>query len=179
MFRPQKLPKRGKLFIQRFFMLHLSFQDLFTQDDLRCFARKNFLRGGNCLFSVFLCCKFFLKKIYKQKIAHHTMFQSCDIPHVCFLLWRVRGRASAIAHLSFQDLYTQDDLNLSFSCSLDIESTSHFLLHCLIFNDEKNILLSTLNKTDCNLLELTNSFLSQTLLCEIALFDKENKPAHS
>ena len=40
----------------------------------------------------------------------------------------------------------QDCLNPICSCCLDIESTSHFLLHCPIFNDERYTLLSTLEK---------------------------------
>ena len=59
------------------------------------------------------------------------------------------------------------------SCGLDIESTSHFLLHCPIFSDERYTLLSTWNKIDCKLLELTNSSLLQTLLHGNTLFDKE------
>ena len=54
----------------------------------------------------------------------------------------------------------QDCLNPICSCGLDIDSTSHFLLHCPSFNDERYTLLSTLNKIDCKLLELkkhTNS----------------------
>ena len=58
----------------------------------------------------------------------------------------------------------QDCLNPISNCGLDIESTSQFLLHCRTFNDEWYTLLSTLNKIDCKLLELTKSSLSQTLL---------------
>ena len=67
----------------------------------------------------------------------------------------------------------QDCLNPICSCGLNIESTSHFLLHCPTFNDEQYILLSTFNKTDCKLLELTKSSLSQILLYGNTLFDKE------
>ena len=67
----------------------------------------------------------------------------------------------------------QDCLNPICSCGLDIESTSHFLLHCPTFNDEPYTLLSTLNNTDCKLLELTKSSLSQTLLYGNTLCDKE------
>ena len=67
----------------------------------------------------------------------------------------------------------QDCLNSIFSCGLDIECTSHFLLHCPTFNDERYTLLSTLNNIDCKLLELTKSSLSQTLLYGNTLFDKE------
>ena len=59
---------------------------------------------------------------------------------------------------------SQKCLNPICSCGLDIESTSHFLLHCPTFNDERYTLLSTLHKIDYKLLELTNSSLSQTLL---------------
>ena len=41
------------------------------------------------------------------------------------------------------------------------------------FNDERYTLLSTLNKIDCKLLELTKSSLSQTLLYGNTLFDKQ------
>ena len=60
-------------------------------------------------------------------------------------------------------------------CGLDIKSTLHFLLllHDPIFQDERYILLSTWNNTDCRILELTNSSLSRTLLYDTTLFDKE------
>ena len=67
----------------------------------------------------------------------------------------------------------QDCLNPICSCGLDIESASHFLLHCPSFNDEQYTLLSTLNKIYCKLLELPKSSLSQTLLYGNTLFDKE------
>ena len=67
----------------------------------------------------------------------------------------------------------QDCLNPICSCGLDIESTSHSLLHCHTFDDERYTLLNTLNNIDCTLLELTKSSLSQTLLYRNTLFDKE------
>ena len=53
----------------------------------------------------------------------------------------------------------QDCLNPICSCGLDIESALHFLLHCPTFHDERYTLLSTSNKIDCKLLELTESSL--------------------
>ena len=67
---------------------------------------------------------------------------------------------------SFQDCW-----NPICSCALDIESTSHFLLHCATFSDEWYSLLSTLNKIDCELLEWTNSSLLQTLCYITSLFN--------
>ena len=68
---------------------------------------------------------------------------------------------------------SQNCLNPICSCSLDIESTSHFLLQCPTFYNKQYTLLSTLNNIDCKLLELTNLSLSQTLLYGNTLFDKE------
>ena len=67
----------------------------------------------------------------------------------------------------------QNRLNPYCSCGLDIESTSHFLLHCPTFNDERYTLLSTLNNIDCKLLVLTKSSLSKTHLLSQTLFDQE------
>ena len=72
----------------------------------------------------------------------------------------------------------QDCLNPICSCDLDIESTSHFLLRCPTFNDERYTLLGTLNNIDPTLLEITKSSLSQTLLYGNTLFGKE-KNTHS
>ena len=73
----------------------------------------------------------------------------------------------------------RDRLNPIFNCGLDIETTSHFLLLCPTFNDERYTLLSTLNKSDCKLLELTKFSLSQTLLYGNKLFNKAKKHTHS
>ena len=51
----------------------------------------------------------------------------------------------------------QDCLKPICSCGLDVESTSHFILHCPTFNDERYTLLNTLNNIDRTLLELTKS----------------------
>ena len=69
----------------------------------------------------------------------------------------------------------QDFLNAICNCGLNIESTSHFLLHCPTFNDERYTPLSTLNNIDYKLLELTKSSLLQTLLYGNTLFNKEKK----
>ena len=59
-----------------------------------------------------------------------------------------------------------------FNCN-NYKGIRPILLHCPSFNDERYTLLSTLNKIDCKLLELTKSSLSQTLLYGNTLFDKE------
>ena len=56
------------------------------------------------------------------------------------------------------------------SCGSGIELTSHFLLHCPIFNDKRHNLLSTLNNIDCKILESTDSYLTQTFLYSCILY---------
>ena len=50
-------------------------------------------------------------------------------------------------------------------------TSAYYLSH--IFHDERYTLLSTLNNSDCKIIELTNSSLSQTLWYGSTLFDKE------
>ena len=46
-----------------------------------------------------------------------------------------------------------------------------FFLHCPLFGDKRITLLSTLNKTDCKLIEAMESSLIETLLFGNSLFD--------
>ena len=66
----------------------------------------------------------------------------------------------------------QNCVNPICSSGLDIEYTSHFLLYCPIFNDERYI-LTILNKIDWKLLKLTNYSLSKILFYCNTLLDKE------
>ena len=65
----------------------------------------------------------------------------------------------------------QNCINPYCSCGMDIESTSHFFLHCSLFDDKRITLLSTLNKIDCKLIKTNESSLIETLLIGNSLFD--------
>lgn len=56
----------------------------------------------------------------------------------------------------------QNYLNQLCSCGWSVALTSHFFLHCPIFSDEIHTLRSTLNNIDYKILQLTNSYLTQT-----------------
>ena len=71
----------------------------------------------------------------------------------------------------------QNCINPLCSCGMDIESTSHFFLHCPLFDDKRITLLSTLNKIDCKLIEATESSLIETLLFGNSLFDLKKTPS--
>ena len=57
-----------------------------------------------------------------------------------------------------------DCVNPFCTCSLEPESTSHFLLHCHHYNAIQSILLEDLNSVDKNLFKLSNNELTLTLL---------------
>ena len=58
----------------------------------------------------------------------------------------------------------QDSLNALCKCGAEVESSSHFLLHYLIYDNNRSSLLSTIRNIDSKLLEITDTSLTQTLL---------------
>ena len=58
----------------------------------------------------------------------------------------------------------QDSLNPLCKCRFEVESTSHFVLHCPIYSNDRSSLLSTFKNIDSKLLENTDSSLTQMLL---------------
>ena len=47
----------------------------------------------------------------------------------------------------------QDSINPLCNCGHDNESTTHYLLHCPLFVNERSTFFSTLSSLDCNLLD--------------------------
>ena len=116
------------------------------------------------------------KNIQKLIRALPSNVFNCDNHKGIKLITRLHVDISHLHEHKFKHSF-QDCLNPIYSGDLDIKSTSHFLFHRLTFYDERYPLLSTLNKTDCKLLELTNSSLLQTLLYGTHYFIK--KKTHS
>ena len=65
----------------------------------------------------------------------------------------------------------QDSLNPLFNCGAEVESASHYLLHCPIYSNDRSSLLSAIRNIYCKLLEITNPFLTQMLLYGNPSFD--------
>ena len=62
---------------------------------------------------------------------------------------------------------------------MNFQSTSHFFLNSVSFDDKRITLLSTLSKTDSKLIETSESYLAETLLFGNSLFDLEKKLSYS
>ena len=67
----------------------------------------------------------------------------------------------------------QNCINPHSSCGMNIESTSHFFLHCPLFDDKRITFLSTVSKVDCKLIEVNDFSLIETLLFGNSLLDLE------
>ena len=64
------------------------------------------------------------------------------------LLTRLRLRVSHLNEHRFNHNF-KDCINPHYSCSLEVESTSHFFLHCHNFVNIRNNLLNKLNSINC------------------------------
>ena len=65
----------------------------------------------------------------------------------------------------------QNCINPLCTCSLEVESASHFFLHCLHYNDIRETLLNELKSADENILKLSGNKLINLLLYGNSKFD--------
>ena len=98
-----------------------------------------------------------------------SVFNCDNYKTIRFITWLRVG----LSHLRERSIL-QNCLHPVCSCLLPIEPSSHFLLHCPIFNDEIHLSEHS-GRNLFKLVELTNSFLSQALLYGDTLFNKEKK----
>ena len=62
-------------------------------------------------------------------------------------------------------------------CCLEIETTTHFLIHCLLFQSARHYLLINIKEIDERILKKHDEFITKTLPCGGDKFDLScNKP---
>ena len=66
----------------------------------------------------------------------------------------------------------QNCINLLCICSLEVESTVHFFLHCYHYHNIKAKLLNSQNVIDTNLFKLSEKQLTKALLYNFSLLDE-------
>ena len=99
--------------------------------------------------------------LYLHKTSSQ-FFYNCHNPKEVKLITRLRLGLSHLREHKFKHNF-QDSINPLCNCGHDIESTTHYLLHCPLFVNERSTFFSTLSSLDCNLLDNTDSTLTQTL----------------
>ena len=106
--------------------------------------------------------------VFKEKILNfirpspNSVFDIRN-PKGIKLITRLRLGLSHLREHKFKHSF-QDTLNPLCNCGQDIESTTHFFLHCPFFINERRTLLSTIRSLDSKLLDFTDYDLTQTLL---------------
>ena len=116
--------------------------------------------------------------IFRKNILHFirpapNSIYNCHNPKGVKLITRLRLGLSHLREHKFKHNF-QDSINPLCNCGHDIESTTHYLLHCPLFVNERSTFFSTLSSLDCTLLDNTDSSLTQTLLFGNTSF-KSNK----
>ena len=95
----------------------------------------------------------FRKSILKFIRPSANSFFNRHNPKEIKFITRLRLGLSHLCEHKFEHSF-QDSLKPFCSCSLDIESTAHYLFHCLMYITERRTLLSTIANIDNNLLDL-------------------------
>ena len=88
---------------------------------------------------------------------------NCHNPKVIKLLTRLRIGLSHLHEYKFKHSF-QDTLNLICNCGEDIETTSHYLLHCPDYLHERKTLLNTVICIVPNIFDFNNDQLIEILL---------------
>ena len=112
----------------------------------------------------------FRKSILKFIRPSSNSFFNCHNPKGIIFFTRLLLGLSHLREHKFKHSF-QDSLNPPWSYDLDIESTTHYLLHCSTYISERRILLSTIENIDNNLLDLCEPVLIKTLLFGSNSFD--------
>ena len=88
---------------------------------------------------------------------------NCHDPKALKFITRLRLGLSHLRYHKFKHNF-QDSLNPLCNCGLLAETTSHYLLHCPLFADERKTFLSNIKSIDHKFLEQNDSTLTQTFL---------------
>ena len=105
----------------------------------------------------------FKKNILKFIRPSPNSIFNCHNPKGVKLLTRLRLGLSHLRDHKFKHSF-QDSLNPICNCGTDVETITHYLLHCPLFSDERLILISNIRNIDSNILNLNDSRFLEVLL---------------
>ena len=104
--------------------------------------------------------------VFKEKILNFirsSPFFDCHNSKGIKLITRLGLGLSHLREHKFKHSF-QDTINPSCNCDQDIESSTHFFLHCPFFINERRILLSTICSLDSKLLESMDYDITRTFI---------------
>ena len=112
--------------------------------------------------------KFTNYNVFKNSIlkfirpSPNKIFQ-CYNPKIIKLVTRLSLGLNHLQEHKFKHSF-QDILNPLCSCGVDIETTSHYFLHCPSFHAERSSLLSNINRIDSTIFNKSDSVVTRILL---------------
>ena len=92
----------------------------------------------------------------------NKIFQ-CHNPKGIKLVTRLRLGLSHLPEHKFKHSF-QDTLNSLCSCGLDIETKSHYFLHCPLFHTERSTLLNNINEINSTIFNKSDLVVTRILL---------------
>ena len=105
----------------------------------------------------------FKSKVLKFIRPSENSIFLCNYPKGIQLLTRLRLGLSHLWNHRFKHNF-QETLNPICNCGQDIETSSHYLLHCSLYTNERPALLNVIQGIDNSILELTDSHIVEVLL---------------
>ena len=105
---------------------------------------------------------FFKKRILKFIWLSQSRVYNCHNPKGIKLLIRLRVGLSHLCEHKLKHSF-QDTLNLICNCGKDIENTSHYILQCPDYLQERKTLLSTISCIVSNIFDFNNDQLTEVL----------------
>ena len=114
------------------------------------------LRGESISFNSFK------ESILKFISLGHSIFQ-CHNPKGIKYLTRLRVSFSHLRDHKFKKSF-QDTINLLCTCSLEVETTNHLILHCPYYENERRILLASICSIKSSILNQNDNNIVKTLL---------------
>ena len=94
--------------------------------------------------------------------APNSIFQ-CHNPKGIKYLTRLRVNFSHLRDHKFKHSF-QDTINPLCTCSLEAETTIHFILHCPYYENERHILLASIRSIKSSILDQNDNNIVKTLL---------------
>ena len=104
----------------------------------------------------------FKSKVLKFIRPSENSIFLCNNPKGIQLLPRLRLGLSHLRDHKFKHNF-QDTLNPIRNCGEDTETSCHYLLHCLLYTNERLALLNVIQGIDKSILVLTDSYIVEVL----------------
>ena len=129
--------------------------------------------NGTSWTRIYATHKIFKKKLFKFILPSGNSVFRCHNLKEIKLLTRLRFGLSHLREHKFKHGFL-DSLNPICSSDQNVETSTHFLLHCSNFSNKRLTFLNIIRKIDSNILSKNDLKVTETLLYSDSLYDDTN-----